>query len=680
MAIALLSMLVGCGPSASDGNQNNNNDNNQHSIDCGSAGDADGDGICDDQEGRQEGVDTDRDGIPDYLDLDSDDDGIPDAIERGDGESPRDSDADGVADFRDRDSDGNGIEDDVDGTGDWDGDGLADYADLDDDGDTIPDAVEIGPDPDRPRDTDQDQHPDHQDLDADGDTILDVQEGVNGGLLDTDEDGVPDFQDLDSDGDGIADRLEAGDDDPATPPRDSDGDLVADFRDVDSDNDGLSDANEDRNGNGQVDPGETDPYTADSDGDQASDLVEVAAGTDPQDPADNPRARGDFVFVVPYQASPVPVEDRLGFVSTFQSVDLYLLEDVSYSMVTEIGSIKAQLVNMMGIIGCQPGEDPTLDQCIPDVQTGAGRFGANAEVWAHLKDIDADHAGTQNALPDQGAGGLEQHIRALDGLLSGSCASDAARMGQACFRPDALRLILLITDEDFHEDAWYGGDLMQFTYDDLADAGVRVVGVTGNDSEGELAQLRLDLLQMQGGSPAVTLVPPVPAIPNTPECLALGASPFHDARAIVSGPETDAATAITCAVQALITSLPQDVGAVMANDPNNHDDHGDPVDAVSAFVHAVEVHQAGTAACPDGFTTSDPDQDGFHDRYQAVLPGTPLCWKLYAGANTTVEHSASGPQLFRARMEVRGVADALLDHRDVYFLVPPRIEGPGAPD
>lgn len=53
----------------------------------------------------------------------------------------------------------------------------------------------------------------------------------------------------------------------------------------DSDGDGLSDAAEDRNLNGQADPGETRADLADSDGDGSDDGVEWLSGTDALDPA-----------------------------------------------------------------------------------------------------------------------------------------------------------------------------------------------------------------------------------------------------------------------------------------------------------------------------------------------------------------------------------------------------------
>jgi hypothetical protein len=108
------------------------------------------------------------------------------------------------------------------------------------------------------------------------------------------------------------------------------------------------------------------------------------------------------------------------------------------------------------------------------------------------------------------------------------------------------------------------------------------------------------------------------------------------------------------------------------------DDDGDPVeiDAATAFVERLETLPLGTALCEGGLDEDDTDDDGFPDRYLAVLPGTPLCWSLTARSNTTVEPTMV-PQLYRAAVEVRGDGVSLLDTRDVYFLVPPVLVGPG---
>lgn len=77
--------------------------------------DHDGDGVPSEEEGMNEGQDTDGDGIPDYLDLDDDGDNVPTSIERiTNADDPtadgyRDTDEDGVPNYLDPDDDGDGV-------------------------------------------------------------------------------------------------------------------------------------------------------------------------------------------------------------------------------------------------------------------------------------------------------------------------------------------------------------------------------------------------------------------------------------------------------------------------------------------------------------------------------------------------------------------------------------------
>jgi hypothetical protein len=85
--------------------------------------DSDGDGITDEQEGT---IDSDEDGVPDYLDTDSDGDGIPDAEEKGSGLMPADTDGDSAPDYIDTDSDNDGLSDELEANEDSDGNGVLD--------------------------------------------------------------------------------------------------------------------------------------------------------------------------------------------------------------------------------------------------------------------------------------------------------------------------------------------------------------------------------------------------------------------------------------------------------------------------------------------------------------------------------------------------------------------------
>lgn len=247
-------------------------------------------------------VNTDTDGIPDYLDLDSDNDGIRDLTESGfnapdtnnDGKvdgidtdkdgiadpvdgsvlygdanspTPRNSDTDATPDYRDTDSDGDGLTDLVEGVTDTDNDGTPNYLDLDSDCDGTPDATDL-----RPLDTDNDGIANAVDTDDDGDGILDT---LDSSLLDTDNDGLTNCADTDDDADGIPDTTD-------TLPLDTDNDGIPNKTDPDDDNDGLLDTQEPTYG--------TNPLDADSDDGGVNDGAEVANGTNPLIPTDDPGA------------------------------------------------------------------------------------------------------------------------------------------------------------------------------------------------------------------------------------------------------------------------------------------------------------------------------------------------------------------------------------------------------
>ncbi len=185
-----------------------------------------------------------------------------------------------------RDTDGDGFVDCEEGLLDVDGDGLANCEDPDSDDDGINDRDE------GTGDTDGDGVSDAYDDDADGDGIVDRYEGTN----DPDEDGIPNYLDDDSDGDGIPDSVEYGRtaSNPG-PPVDRDGDGVADYLDLDSDGDGLADADE-----AVGCPTTSQRDLPDSDGDNYSDLVELAFGSDPCNPGSDIRTLVDFYFELPF--------------------------------------------------------------------------------------------------------------------------------------------------------------------------------------------------------------------------------------------------------------------------------------------------------------------------------------------------------------------------------------------
>ena len=201
--------------------------------------------------------DADKDGVPDADDPDDDNDGVPDAQDAfpTDPTESSDLDHDGVGDNADRDDDGDGRPDGFDAfprdareVADSDLDGVGDNADPDDDNDGLPDRTEL-------------------------------RRGTSTIDRDTDDDGIPDASEratnprrADSDGDGILDGVERGVVVPvADPPGAATGTDLRRFRPdrdpktrtsavrADTDRDGIADGREDRNRNGRLDRGESDP-------------------------------------------------------------------------------------------------------------------------------------------------------------------------------------------------------------------------------------------------------------------------------------------------------------------------------------------------------------------------------------------------------------------------------------
>ena len=186
-------------------------------------------------------TDTDGDGVPDYLDIDSDNDGIPDNIEaqttlgylppsgvdlNGNGLDdvyenggnvgliPVDTDGDGIPDYVDEDSDDDGVPDRIEGH-DFDQDGVADvvFVGSDKDNDGLDDGYE--------GDTQIDEDPNDQVNDPTTD------------LPDTDGDGIPDYRDPDDDDDGIETIDEDLDQDGDFSNDDSDSDGTPNYLDPD---------------------------------------------------------------------------------------------------------------------------------------------------------------------------------------------------------------------------------------------------------------------------------------------------------------------------------------------------------------------------------------------------------------------------------------------------------------
>lgn len=685
LSAGLIAGAAACGPSAAPDQQNNNTNTNQGGT-C--SADEDGDRICDIYEDRAGSRDTDQDGTPDYLDLDSDGDTLTDSVEYGwdaVGHEPLDTDGDGIPDFQDTDSDNNGLPDQVDGVADFDQDGRGNYADMDDDGDGIPDASEMDGQPYAPPDTDQDGMPDYQDEDSDGDTILDIQEGA-GWAPDTDSDTLPDYRDLDSDNDGIPDAIEAGDEDLDTPPVDTDGDQIPDYRDPDSDNDGLPDGQEDVNHNGVVDPGESDPHQTDTDGDGVTDLIEVAAGTDPQDGADNPQANGDFYFVVPYQEPTEPLQDTLEFRTSVQFADIYFLMDETGSMGDEFNALGSGIPNIISELTCANSHTPCVldsdcgsdqicfggecvqdplqgDGCVPDLWTGFGRFN-DCNTYRNQVPLQPDPSTTAAAIGGTGPGGSESVLQSATCVADSShcsnnnqCSSDPSNpnpIGCPGFRSDAVRILIHITDAGNQAGGSCGNIASPSIVAQILDgAGIKYVGLWGTSDN--------------GGSPCGSAQDCLDQIGSASSSVDPQGNPF-----VYQALDSAVVNATKQGVLELVRGVPLNVTIDAQDLP------GDDGDAMP-FVDFLEVNVSGQGNCTNVTPTADTNGDSHDDSFPSLLGGTPVCWDVHPIGQNEIVPATEFPQVFKARLTVYGDGSPL-DQRDVYFLVPPVIDTGIIPD
>jgi hypothetical protein len=644
-------------------------------------GDEDLDSITNIEEGwvaDGDSLDTDLDGLPDYLDSDSDDDSLLDSFEAGDEDlltPPVDSDLDGLPDFLDTDADDNGRPDLIEGTLDVDGDGLWDFRDLDDDGDGVPDIDELAGAVEFPPDFDGDLFPDFQDPDSDNDLIRDDHDSLG----DADGDGVPNRFDLDSDGDGWTDLEEAGDEDLDTFPFNSDDDAIPDFLDLDADNDGLGDADELTAGSDHRDP--------DSDDDGVDDLIEFAAGTGLDDGDDNPRTRGDFVFLVPFNETPSPRRDTLDFRTNIPLADVYFVFDNSSSMSPIIESVRTAANDVLTNLSCEDFgttcsfrsdcgvdqicsvegrcvADPELTGCIASLHTGAGTFSSSCGAhhrYINEQSLQPDPRLTAAALPMETLGGTEDHFRTLACIADpDNCDADSAcadeGIGCPGYRDASLRMVVMFSDEPNNCLADHGADCddvndPQTAGGLLLDEDIFFVGINS---------------AARGTDDYATL---------QDEYLALGrASESLDARGqplVLEAPSpAEAAGTISTAIREVTQNIPI---LVAADAVDVEDDAGDALQ----FIDYLEVNRNGRGACTDVDQVVDLNDDDRPDAFPRLFPGTSVCWDVVPRQNFFVRPTRV-PQVFQARVIVRS-DDAVLDSRTVWFLVPPDLsqDGPG---
>ena len=745
-------------------------------VDC-SMLDSDNDTIADIYEGRNfeddsQSLDTDGDGVPDYLDLDSDGDTIPDSIEGGtsgcSGAVPVDSDSDGEPDFQDSDSDGNGIPDSFEGcrnadfaynaeTGKWpepkdvypdfkknpelicnkpidsDGDGVPDFQDIDNDGDNLTDTEEISGvsfsageiergtffvncdgngkreiplgTPAAPIDCDGDTVPDYVDTDSDGDTIPDIVEGKQNKTgvyarysVDADGDAIPDsyegchLEELFIQADGTWPKPDKNN--PAhicKDPVDTDGDSHHDYIDLDSDGDGLPDAFEFANRHLGYNY-----LLKDSDNDGADDLVEFGAGTNPGDKEDNPKTRGNFVFLAPYDKETTPHRETLSFETAIQTVDIYFSFDQSGSMNNEIDTLQANLPQMLKDLQCEDlgvacnekkecaGLKENVEvicsekgRCIVSPKVGSDGKGCFSDMWtgigwwgdinrfSNASSLSEGSAATVAALksvPNLGSSenSIQPAICALYGKQHGcnnpNCYTGSDRFGCVGYRKGAIKLYVQAGDEA--NDEWgYTGEFTVAKAQKWAtmvkNEKVRYVGLWGTKSA------------LNGGIKQFACF--AESCPKPP-CAANCNNPTQaevEKMYVVEISNTNIHTVTKDTLRELAKEKEIEITTEVVDiDPG-----------ASKLVEKLELNMSEQTVhnriCTklDASKVTIENYPTIHD----LRPGTSVCFDVIPVQNQKVIKPVSEPKVYKARVNVLGDG-SVLNSGIAYFLVPGEIE------
>ena len=236
----------------------------------------------------------------------------------------------------------------------------------------------------------------------------------------------------------------------------------------DSDGDGLPD---------NSDPTPEDPH-GDVDGDGVPDAYETYLGTDPTE-ADPPPPDDHWYFVLSEDGGPVWRDIPPDIPLSVRSADVYFLVDVTGSMGGEIDNLADRLTSYI---------IPNIQIDIEDVHFGVGRFGdfpewgGSDEPFVNLVNITDDVDAVQDAIngldASGGADGPESQTAALHAVATGegldtSCNGQGptscpeGHTGYPCFRPGAQPIIILFTDNSFHNgviDTIYGDDCEEDTW------------------------------------------------------------------------------------------------------------------------------------------------------------------------------------------------------------------------
>ena len=461
--------------------------------------------------------------------------------------------------------------------------------------------------------------------DDDGDGIPNGTEGTG----DTDGDGTPDAQDSDSDNDGLSDADE--------------NTLGSSPKKADSDDDGLSDKYESEIG--------TNPTKKDTDGDGQIDTAEDAYGSDPKDP--NSIIPEEVFYVILRYAWDTHELRDLDFSTYIQKADVLIFVDLSGSMAEEHANLKEGIKNVI-IDG--------ITASISDTAFGLVKFGTIEDQVYQMTQIittdanlvrtavdtisscDGSHEfhtealyqaatgeGNPNAisLPTGGAWGTSPEDHWLN-IPPASCVGES--YGGACFRPQALPIFIMCSDESFNMDDFSFYTTPHKHPEAIAAMNTiqaKFIGVDSGDSTN-------DFNIISNGTASVNAS-------NQPFNYTINADGTGLSQQIV-----DAVIALTKGIKIDVTTATAAPEHSICNGMS-----------ATNFIKAITPKAADPADGVEGMDTST---------FLKVKPGTTVTFEVDFH-NDFCEPTSSQTQVFTAQIDVLGEG-AFLDTREVLIIVP----------
>ncbi len=464
--------------------------------------------------------------------------------------------------------------------------------------------------------------------------------------------------------------------------------------------------------------------TTDTDGDGWSDEVEAAMETSPTDDADNPPARDQLVFVVPFQAAPSPGAHDIEATAKLQRADVAILLDTTGSMTGTTTRIQGELAEMATLLATE----------VDDIAIGAAGYGDFPVYDGANSHVDVPFYLVHRMMTVRTAAGLasitgsfrarnifdgignwfsimrggdepEQHWEALRQAATGMgitypgpymnsppqsiapfnaataypatapMGEETGSIGGFGFRRDATPIIIQITDTNAHAGGLTTTTPVSATRPvalaALGQIGARVIGImawitVGHD---DLTAITLDT----GGTVAPTAwgVPPErPANCPIGKCCVVAEDsparpqpdPINGQCALVFQADRYTSNLAPMVAQAVVAVSR---GAMFEIGAELRDDLTDELD-VSNFVDRVEALPSG--ACT-GAAVTDLDSDGTPDAFTAVIGGSKVCFRVVPSKNDSVP-GTDVARRYRGIVQLTGDGVASFSTREVWFVVP----------